>query len=79
MLASATIYLEYTTCVVLAASQSHRLDQDFFGTMTTARMIYGTAWKKDRTAQLVVAAVLQGFRAIDTGPHSCKREPVDHT
>ncbi|KAL1676252.1 NADP-dependent oxidoreductase domain-containing protein [Schizophyllum commune] len=34
--------------------------------MTTARMIYGTAWKKDRTAQLVVAAVLQGFRAIDT-------------
>ncbi|KAJ7598068.1 Aldo/keto reductase [Mycena floridula] len=30
------------------------------------RIIYGTAWKKDRTASLVVKAVLQGFRAIDT-------------
>ncbi|KAJ7072036.1 NADP-dependent oxidoreductase domain-containing protein [Mycena amicta] len=29
-------------------------------------MIYGTAWKEHRTASLVVAAVLKGFRAIDT-------------
>ncbi|KAI5123904.1 hypothetical protein M0805_005720 [Coniferiporia weirii] len=29
-------------------------------------IIYGTAWKKESTAQLVVKAVLQGFRAIDT-------------
>jgi diketogulonate reductase-like aldo/keto reductase len=30
------------------------------------RMIYGTAWKKDRTADLVVKAVQTGFRGIDT-------------
>ncbi|KIP04608.1 hypothetical protein PHLGIDRAFT_109339 [Phlebiopsis gigantea 11061_1 CR5-6] len=35
--------------------------------MTACRIIYGTAWKKDRTAALVVSAVLNGFRAIDTG------------
>lgn len=29
-------------------------------------IIYGTAWKKDRTADLVVKAVLAGFRGIDT-------------
>ncbi|KAI9442260.1 Aldo/keto reductase [Lactarius indigo] len=31
-----------------------------------ARIIYGTAWKKERTTALVVSAVLAGFRAIDT-------------
>eukprot|EP00906_Rhabdomonas_costata_P008966 RCo012712 len=30
------------------------------------RMIYGTAWKKDRTTDLVVQAVRAGFRGIDT-------------
>jgi len=30
------------------------------------RIIYGTAWKKDRTADLVVKAVQTGFRGIDT-------------
>ena len=30
------------------------------------RIIYGTAWKKDRTADLVVQAILAGFRGIDT-------------
>lgn len=29
-------------------------------------MIYGTAWKKDKTADLVELAIGQGFRAIDT-------------
>ncbi|RYH29005.1 aldo/keto reductase [archaeon] len=29
-------------------------------------IIYGTAWKKERTAQLVEQAVRAGFRAIDT-------------
>ncbi|KAF7321925.1 Aldo-ket-red domain-containing protein [Mycena kentingensis (nom. inval.)] len=29
-------------------------------------IIYGTAWKAERTTALVVAAVLNGFRAIDT-------------
>lgn len=30
------------------------------------KLIYGTAWKEQHTAALVVAAVLKGFRAIDT-------------
>ncbi|KAL6050370.1 Aldo-keto reductase family 4 member C8 [Balamuthia mandrillaris] len=30
------------------------------------RMLYGTAWKKERTTELVVQAVLAGFRGIDT-------------
>ncbi|KIJ49690.1 hypothetical protein M422DRAFT_59353 [Sphaerobolus stellatus SS14] len=34
--------------------------------MTLPSIIYGTAWKKERTVQLVIAAVLQGFRTIDT-------------
>lgn len=28
--------------------------------------IYGTAWKKDRTADLVHQAISSGFRAVDT-------------
>lgn len=28
--------------------------------------LYGTAWKKDQTAELVYTAVNAGFRAIDT-------------
>jgi len=34
--------------------------------MSAAKIIYGTAWKKERTTALVVSAVLNGFRAIDT-------------
>ena len=30
------------------------------------RIIYGTAWKKNRTADLVVKAIQAGFRGIDT-------------
>jgi hypothetical protein len=30
------------------------------------KIIYGTAWKKDRTADLVVKAITLGFRGIDT-------------
>ncbi|KAF9227161.1 Aldo/keto reductase [Gyrodon lividus] len=30
------------------------------------KIIYGTAWKGERTTQLVVNAFLQGFRAVDT-------------
>jgi diketogulonate reductase-like aldo/keto reductase len=29
-------------------------------------IIYGTAWKKERTTDLVVQAVQAGFRGIDT-------------
>ncbi|KAG5728759.1 Aldo-keto reductase family 1 member B10 [Termitomyces sp. T112] len=31
-----------------------------------SRIIYGTAWKKEETTALVISAVLEGFRAIDT-------------
>ncbi|KAG8903000.1 hypothetical protein FRB99_003833 [Tulasnella sp. 403] len=34
--------------------------------MSFPKIIYGTAWKKERTTALVIQAVLQGFRAIDT-------------
>jgi diketogulonate reductase-like aldo/keto reductase len=30
------------------------------------RVVYGTAWKKDRTATLVYQALKAGFKAIDT-------------
>jgi diketogulonate reductase-like aldo/keto reductase len=32
----------------------------------TLKMLYGTAWKKERTASLVTQALQAGFRAIDT-------------
>ncbi|KAK0194990.1 NADP-dependent oxidoreductase domain-containing protein [Armillaria mellea] len=31
-----------------------------------AKIIYGTAWKKEKTTDLVISAVLNGFKAIDT-------------
>ncbi|MDP3266791.1 MAG: aldo/keto reductase [Sulfuricurvum sp.] len=34
--------------------------------MIMPALIYGTAWKKEHTADLVVQAVLSGFRGIDT-------------
>jgi diketogulonate reductase-like aldo/keto reductase len=30
------------------------------------RLVYGTAWKKDKTADLVYQALKAGFRGIDT-------------
>nr|XP_031860537.1 uncharacterized protein CI109_004148 [Kwoniella shandongensis]KAA5527609.1 hypothetical protein CI109_004148 [Kwoniella shandongensis] len=30
------------------------------------KIVYGTAWKKERTTELVIAAVKSGFRGIDT-------------
>lgn len=35
----------------------------------TPGLIYGTAWKKERTESLVLQAYLQGFRAFDTAAH----------
>ena len=29
-------------------------------------IFYGTAWKKDKTAELVETAIRAGFRAVDT-------------
>lgn len=34
--------------------------------VTVPVFIYGTAWKKDRTADLVHQAINAGFRAVDT-------------
>ena len=35
-------------------------------TPNTLKILYGTAWKKDRTKELVYQAIKSGFRAIDT-------------
>jgi len=40
------------------------------------KMIYGTAWKKERTADLVEMAVLSGFRGIDT---ACQPKHYDES
>ncbi len=37
-----------------------------YNNVTVPSFMYGTAWKKDATAQLVQLAVASGFRAIDT-------------
>lgn len=34
--------------------------------MQIPQLIYGTAWKKERTKELVIQAIQAGFRAIDT-------------
>lgn len=39
---------------------------EFTGNMSMPRFMYGTAWKKDRTKELVELAVRTGFRGIDT-------------
>lgn len=36
------------------------------GTSAIPRLVYGTAWKKDRTPSLVSTALAAGFRGIDT-------------
>ena len=33
---------------------------------TLPAFLYGTAWKKEKTAELVYQAICSGFRAIDT-------------
>lgn len=44
----------------------HNLVQQAKKLMTPPKIIYGTAWKKERTTEFVLAALRQGFRAIDT-------------
>lgn len=34
--------------------------------LQTPKLVYGTAWKKDRTSDLVYQALVAGFRGIDT-------------
>lgn len=38
-------------------------------------MIYGTAWKKEKTAHLVFEAIKAGFRGIDSGVGEHYNEP----
>lgn len=45
------------------------IDQDWLTTaagVKMPRLIYGTAWKEERTADLVVKAIQLGFKGIDT-------------
>lgn len=47
-------------------------------TLHMPQIIYGTAWKKERTAELVVQAIQAGFRGVDTAcqPKHYKEEGV---
>jgi diketogulonate reductase-like aldo/keto reductase len=40
------------------------------------RLIYGTVWKKERTADLVVKAIQAGFKGIDT---ACQPKHYDES
>ena len=45
------------------------IDQQWLTTSLGVKIppiIYGTAWKKERTADLVVQAIQAGFRGVDT-------------
>ncbi|CAG7784819.1 unnamed protein product [Allacma fusca] len=51
------------------SDQSTMTTQHYVTTLGGIRMpklIYGTAWKKERTAELVTLAIRKGFRGIDT-------------
>lgn len=50
--------------MAMAAGSAHFLTT--LSGVQMPRMIYGTAWKEQRTADLVERAVLAGFRGIDT-------------
>lgn len=47
---------------------------------TIPRLVYGTAWKKDKTADLVYTAIRSGFRGIDTAgqPKHYSEKGVGH-
>lgn len=47
--------------LVVSAHSAHNIVQS-----GRAFLLYGTAWKKERTAQYVSEAVKSGFRFIDT-------------
>ena len=50
------------------SSYSNNRDSSTMSLLTpsTLKIFYGTAWKKDRTKDLVYQAIKSGFRAIDT-------------
>jgi len=55
------------------------IDQEWVQTSAGVEMpwiIYGTAWKKERTADLVVKAIQAGFRGIDT---ACQPKHYDES
>lgn len=52
-------------------AQASRLTRDLSlasssATTSIPRLVYGTAWKKERTKDLVYAALKNGFRGVDT-------------
>lgn len=49
-----------------AQASSLARDLTLGGTTRMPRLIYGTAWKKEETADLVYEAIKAGFRGIDT-------------
>ena len=53
-----------TTAAVSRITRDHILKGDIGTSMP--KLIYGTAWKKDKTADLVYKALKAGFRGVDT-------------
>ncbi|OXA52377.1 uncharacterized oxidoreductase YtbE [Folsomia candida] len=49
----------------MAASSSHFVTSTI-SSVRMPRLIYGTAWKKGATAELVITAIRAGFRGVDT-------------
>lgn len=45
------------------------------GGIQMPKLIYGTAWKKESTTDLVVKAITLGFRGIDTVLATLERKP----
>lgn len=73
-------------------AQASRLTKDLSlglsPSVTIPKLLYGTAWKKERTEELVYQALKHGFRGIDTAAQpkhyeeylvaaACKRAVAD--
>jgi diketogulonate reductase-like aldo/keto reductase len=61
-------FLDMTQPAIGAQASRLAKDLTLSGSVATKipKLIYGTAWKKEQTADLVHKALVAGFRAIDT-------------
>ncbi|KAK4167383.1 NADP-dependent oxidoreductase domain-containing protein [Cladorrhinum sp. PSN259] len=58
--------LNHIACLSITLKSSMSSSPSIPSNSPMPAMIYGTAWKKERTADLVYQAIKSGFRAIDT-------------
>ena len=64
-----SVYLCLSLCVYISTSIYFLIPNILLIASTTASpptILYGTAWKRERTYELVLAALRAGFRGIDT-------------